>query len=206
MSSPSTTGSISTRPTPTRSSIASSRQDWQRDPAWPFFLIESTYEGEHNASELQIRRQAYWSVLCGGNGHCMGNKPIWLFGDGWEDALDLPGSVAMARWGAFFRALPWAELVPDLGRAIVTAGLGEARGLDRVTAAATPDRRLAVAYLPLQRALTVQAVHWPGRRLRVDWFEPATGQRLAGGTLLAEGSVTLTPPFAEDSVLTIESV
>ena len=87
--------------------------DWKRDPAWPFFLIESTYEGEHNASELQIRRQAYWSVLCGGNGHCMGNKPIWLFGDGWEAALDLPGSVAMARWGAFFRGLPWAELVPD---------------------------------------------------------------------------------------------
>ena len=82
----------------------------------------------------------------------MGNSPIWLFGEGWEAALDLPGSVAMARWGAFFRALPWADLVPDLGREIVTSGLGEARGLDRVTAAATPDKRLAVAYLPRQRA------------------------------------------------------
>jgi hypothetical protein len=180
--------------------------DWNRNPARPFFLVESTYEGEHNASELQIRRQAYWSVLCGGNGHCMGNKPIWLFGDGWESALDLPGSVVMARWGAFFRVLPWAELVPDFDRAIVTSGLGEARGLDRVTAAVTPDQRLAVAYLPLQRALTVQAGALAGPRLRVEWFEPATGQRLTGGTLLAEGSITLTPPFAEDSVLAIESV
>jgi hypothetical protein len=180
--------------------------DWNRNPARPFFLVESTYEGEHNASELQIRRQAYWSVLCGGNGHCMGNKPIWLFGDGWEAALDLPGSVAMARWGAFFRSLRWAELVPDFQHEIVTSGLGEARGLDRVTAAATPDKRLAVAYLPLQRALTVQAGVLAGPHLRVDWFEPATGQRLAGGTLLAEGSITLTPPFAEDSVLTIEAV
>ena len=75
-----------------------------------------------------------------------------------------------------------------------------------MTAAATPDKRLAVAYLPLQRALTVQTGALAGPRLRVDWFEPATGQRLAGGTLLAEGSITLTPPFAEDSVLTIESV
>jgi hypothetical protein len=180
--------------------------DWNRNPARPFFLVESTYEGEHNASELQIRRQAYWSVLCGGNGHCMGNKPIWLFGDGWEAALDLPGSVAMARWGAFFRSLPWAELIPDFDHAIVTSGLGEARGLDRITAAATPNKRLAVAYLPLQRALTVQAGALAGPRLRVDWFEPATGQRLAGGTLLAEGSITLMPPFAVDSVLTIESV
>src|SRR6185295_7210509 len=52
-------------------------EDWQRRPVMPFLLIESTYESEHNASAQQIRRQAYWSVLCGGNGHCMGNHPIW---------------------------------------------------------------------------------------------------------------------------------
>jgi hypothetical protein len=182
------------------------QEDWKRDPVWPFYLIESTYEGEHNASELQIRRQAYWSVLCGGNGHCMGNMPIWPFIDGWQAALDLPGSVAMARWGAFFRALPWAELLPDFGREIVTGGLGEARGLDRVTAAATPDRRLAVAYLPVRRAVTVQTGALAGPHLRADWFEPATGRREPGGTLVAEGCATLTPPFAEDAVLTLETV
>jgi hypothetical protein len=180
--------------------------DWKRDPVYPFFLIESTYEGEHNASALQIRRQAYWSVLCGGNGHCMGNKPIWLFAEGWEAALDLPGSVAMARWGAFFRSLPWAAFVPDLDHEIVTAGLGEARGLDRVTAAVTPDRRLTVAYLPVQRAVAVQAGALAGPHLRVGWFDPATGRRLSAGTLVAEDRATLTPPFAEDSVLTLKAV
>jgi hypothetical protein len=182
------------------------QKDWKRDPIWPFFLIESTYEGEHNASELQVRRQAYWSVLCGGNGHCMGNMPIWPFADGWESALDLPGSVAMARWGAFFRGLPWADLVPDFDHAIITSGLGEARGLDRVTAAATINRRLAVAYLPVQRAVTVQADALAGTHLRVEWFEPATGRRLSGGVLITEGRATLTPPFTEDSVLTLTSV
>jgi Protein of unknown function (DUF4038)/Putative collagen-binding domain of a collagenase len=181
-------------------------KDWKRDPVWPFFLIESTYEGEHNASPLQIRRQAYWSILCGGNGHCMGNRPIWLFDEGWEAALDLPGSVAMARWGAFFRGLPWADLVPDLDHAVVTSGLGEARGLDRVTAAATPDRRLTVAYLPSCRAVTVQTDALAGPNLRVGWFEPATGCRLAGGVLVAGGSVSFMPPFPEDSVLSLESI
>ena len=180
--------------------------DWKRDPVWPFFLIESTYEGEHNASHLQIRRQAYWSVLCGGNGHCMGNAPIWLFGEGWKDALDLPGSVAMARWGAFFRGLPWGNFVPDVGHEVVTAGLGEARGLDRVTAAATPDRRLAVAYLPAHRAVTVATSNLTGPRLSVEWFEPATGRRVGGGLLVTEGPATLTPPFPEDAVLTLASV
>jgi Protein of unknown function (DUF4038)/Putative collagen-binding domain of a collagenase len=182
------------------------QKDWKRDPVWPLFLIESTYENEHNASKLQIRRQAYWSVLCGGNGHCMGNMPIWPFADGWEAALDQPGSVVMARWGAFFRALPWSNLVPDFSQEIVTAGLGEARGLDRVTAAATADRRLAVAYLPEPRGVTVQAGELAGPNLRVDWFEPATGRRVAGGVLVADGCVTLMPPFAEDAVLTLETV
>jgi len=179
--------------------------DWQRDPAWPFFLIESTYEGEHNASHLQIRRQAYWSVLCGGNGHCMGNHPMWLFWDGWQDALDLPGSVAMARWGGFFRALPWSELVPDLALQLVSAGLGEARGLDRVTAAATGDGRLGVAYLPVRRPVEVQLGALSGPRVAVEWFEPASGRRLSGGTLACEGAVTLAPPFEEDAALVLTS-
>jgi Protein of unknown function (DUF4038)/Putative collagen-binding domain of a collagenase len=179
--------------------------DWQRDPPWPFFLIESTYEGEHNASHQQIRRQAYWSVLCGGNGHCIGNYPMWLFWDGWLQALDLPGSVAMARWGGFFRALPWSELVPDLGLELVSAGLGEARGLDRVTAALTSDARLGVAYLPVRRPVEVQLGALSGPRVAVEWFEPATGRRLSGGTLAGEGAVTLAPPFEEDSALVLTS-
>jgi hypothetical protein len=179
--------------------------DWQRNPPWPFFLVESTYEGEHNASQLQIRRQAYWSVLCGGNGHCMGNHPIWLFGEGWEAALELPASVAMARWGGFFRTMPWSDLVPDLDNRLVSAGLGEARGLDRVTAAETADGRLGVAYLPLRRPIEVQLGALKGPQASVEWFEPGTGRRLSGGTILTEGAVVLAPPFEEDSVVILSS-
>jgi hypothetical protein len=35
------------------------RQDYRRTPVRLFVLIESTYEGEHNASHAQIRRQAW---------------------------------------------------------------------------------------------------------------------------------------------------
>lgn len=179
--------------------------DWNRTPTWPFFLIESTYENEHDASDLQIRRQTYWSILCGGNGHVMGNKPMWLFGTGWPEQLRSPGSIAMARWGAFFRALPWAELIPDLGHEIAVAGLGEARGLDRVTAAATPDRRLAVAYLPSVRPVTIATAALGGQRVTANWFEPATGVRVDAGTLAAVGTVELAPPFSDDAVLTMHA-
>jgi hypothetical protein len=135
----------------------------------------------------------------------MGNNPIWLFWDGWREALDLPASIAMARWGAFFRSLPWADLVPDLDRRLVTAGLGEARGLDRVTAAMTRDGRIAVAYLPAPRPIEIDTGALGGERARVTWFDPASGTRLAGGTLLRGGRIWLAPPFAEDSVLLLEA-
>jgi hypothetical protein len=181
------------------------RTDWERQPRWPFLLIESTYEGEHNASALQIRRQAWWSVLCGGNGHCMGNNPIWLFWDGWREALDLPASRAMTIWGDVFRRLPWAELEPDLDERLVIAGAGEARGLDRATTALTADGRLAVTYLPSRRPVTLDLDVLSGADVRVTWFDPASGRSVSGGVLRREGHVMLTAPFPEDAALVLET-
>lgn len=179
--------------------------DWRRSPTWPFLLVESTYEGEHDASELQIRRQAWWSVLCGGDGHVMGNKPMWLFGAGWETQLRSPGAVALSRWGGFLRALPWWDLEPDVDGRFAIAGLGEARGLDRVTAAVTRDATLGVAYLPVRRAVTIDLSRLAGAAVAVDWFEPATGRRIAGDVPPGDPVVAFRPPFRDDSVLTIRS-
>lgn len=178
--------------------------DWNRTPIYPTVLVESTYENEHDATDIQIRRQAWWSVLCGGVGHVFGNAPIWSFGPGWHAALQSPGSFAMQRWGDFFRGLPWSELVPDLDGKIAVSGLGATDGLDRVTVAATPDRRLVVGYLPVHRDLVVDCSALPDSSIAVSWFEPATGDLLkVGSPLPRSGLVTLTPPFDEDSVLTL---
>jgi hypothetical protein len=181
-------------------------EDWNRTPPVPFLLLSSSYEGEHDASALQIRRQAYWAVLCGGNGHLMGNKPMWMFGDGWQNQLRSPGSLAMARWGSFFRSLPWYDLEPDVDHVFATAGLGEANGLDRVTAAVTGDATVAVAYLPVRRELMIDTRRLVGPRLAIDWFEPKTGRRTAGPEVMERGPIVFKPPFRYDSVLTITSL
>ena len=91
-------------------------RDYNHQPVLPTFLIESCYEGEHNSSEVQIRRQAYWAVLCGGFGHVFGNNPLWHF-EGpslypvegtWQQAMDLPGS---REHDALGKTLPLAALV-----------------------------------------------------------------------------------------------
>ena len=85
------------------------------------------------------------------------------------------------------------------------ADLGEERGVERVTAAWTKDRKLGVAYFPTPRAVDVQLDAFAVPELTVEWFEPKTGRRLSGGSLKAKGEVVLVPPFAEDAVLILGS-
>jgi uncharacterized protein DUF4038 len=94
------------------------RAAYRAQPIRPFVLIESTYEGEHDAAPARIRRQAWTAMLSGAAGQFFGNNPIWHF-DGptlfpfsgnWRQALDSRGSHDMARLAAFFRARAWHDL------------------------------------------------------------------------------------------------
>ncbi len=186
--------------------------DYNRNHPWPFILIESSYEGEHNASEVQIRRQAYWSVLCGGFGHVFGNNPIWHFNGPtlfptnltWQQSMDLPGSVGMMHWGRLFRSRPWFDLVPDQKHEVVTGGLGEFQGLDYLAAGRTPDGGTVIAYMPSKRTITVDMSKISGGHARAWWFDPRTGKALAGGDFPARGMRELTPPAEGDWVLVLD--
>jgi hypothetical protein len=185
---------------------------YHRNPAEPFILIESSYEGEHNASKVQIRRQAYWSVLCGGFGHVFGNNPIWHFdGPGlfpvketWQQAMDLPGSVGMKHWGGLFRSRRWYELVPDEKHKVVTRGLGEFRGLDYLAAARTVDGSTVIAYLPTSRTIAVDMTRISGNRARAWWFDPRSGSGSDAGDFATQGLRELTPPGTGDWVLVLD--
>jgi hypothetical protein len=155
-----------------------------RTPARPFVLIETTYEGEHDSTPDQIRRQAYWTVLGGGCGQFLGNNPIWHFdGPGlfkvsasWIQALDGPGSRDLAQLRAFFLRLPWWELMPEQAHRIITDGYGEE--LATCLTANTPDRRLSVTYVPSTgtdaRKLTVNGSEFP-KPIEGRWCNPTTG-------------------------------
>jgi hypothetical protein len=179
--------------------------EYQHEPAMPNFLFESTYEGEHNASELQIRRQAYWALTCGAFGHCLGTYPVWLFGGAWKELLDSPGARHMQHFNNLFAPRRWWELVPDVGHAVVAGGLGEFRGLDMCTTAITPDRRLAIGYLPSARTITVDfGAFASDGPVEVTWFDPITGGATAAGSFEAAGKEQLTPPGDQDWAVVFE--
>jgi len=180
--------------------------DYNRTPAMPYFLLETTYEGEHNASPLQIRRQAYWAVLCGASGQFFGNRPIWGFEPGWDNALDSVGAQDMARLKALFASRAWYELVPDQKHELVIDGLGEFNGLDYLAAARTADGTTAIAYLPDARVFTVDLSKMSGAAVQAWWYNPRSGKADEAGRFATEAKQRFSPPAEGDWVLVLDDV
>ncbi len=193
-------------------------RDYLRQPALPNLMVEATYECDHNASSLQIRRQAYWSLLCGASGQFMGTLGLFDFADGWQSLLSLPGRAAQAHLNAAFADQPWWDLVPDLSHGheytrwqdssiepFITSGLGELRGNDFCSAARTPDGSLAMVYMPNGRRLGVDLSQMAGPLVVATWFDPRDGARSPAGLWRVDREATLTPPSQEDWLLVLES-
>ena len=111
----------------------------------------------------------------------------------------------MQHVATLFRAIPWWELVPDLKHELIVEGRGEYRGLDLCTSARTPDRRLAIAYLPTSRSIVVDLGVMAGPRVRVTWFDPEAGSTLTAGTSEPMPATELSPPDAHDWALILRT-
>jgi Protein of unknown function (DUF4038)/Putative collagen-binding domain of a collagenase/Bacterial Ig-like domain (group 2) len=180
-------------------------------PTMPFFLIESTYEGE-GASAQELRAQSYWTVLSGGFGHVFGNCPIWHFGSpsgsqfcsstNWQGQLSSQGSRNMQYLKKLFTARRWHLLVPDEANTAVTGGLGS--GTDYTTAAVASDGSSIIAYLPSSRTVTVNGSGL-GSSMTAWWYNPATGVSTSGGTYPTTVTHDFIPPGNGDWVLVIDN-
>jgi len=159
--------------------------EYKRKPVRPFVLLETTYEGEHDSTPDQIRRQAYWAMLSGACGQFFGNNPIWHFdGPGlfpanltWQQALSAAGSHDIALLRNLFIHLPWQQLVPEDDHAILAEGYGG----DTATAltAWTADGKLSVTYIPStgtnRRELTVAMGRFV-KPVTARWYNPISGR------------------------------
>jgi hypothetical protein len=178
---------------------------YHHQPARPFVLLETVYEGEHDAKPEEIRRQAYWALLSGACGQFFGNNPLWHFdGPGlypaqgtWQQALDGTGSRDMARLRRVFAAMRWHDLVPERDHTLVTDGYGQ--GAATALTARTTDGRQGVTYLPstgtASRALTVDLGRFTGP-VTARWYNPTDGRytAISAAPLPNHGPHTLRTP------------
>jgi len=165
------------------------RADWK-----PFFLAESTYEGEYSAPQTLIRQQAYEALLSGAMGDFFGNRPIWLFDPGWQGAMGSRGSLDMINVRLFFGSRHWDKLVPDAAHTFVTAGLGGS-GTTHLVAARASDGSWGAAYVPTARTITVNLSGFAGL-VQAHWYDPTSGAMttVSGAPFANTGTVNITTP------------
>jgi hypothetical protein len=187
----------------------------------PVFMVEACYDfeslgQEHVATPATLRREEYWANLSGATGLIYGNHYTWTFARGWESHIDTAGAAQLANLKSFFESRAWYSLVPDQAHATLTAGYGtfSSKGTvdanDYATAARTPDGRMAIAFAPTIRPLTIDMTRLSGR-VTARWFDPANGAYIAieGSPFSNTGSRSFTAPGANhdgdgDWVLVLE--
>lgn len=196
-------------------------KDYNWTPTVPVFLVESDYEYENGADAERLRRQYYWSFLSGSCGFVYGSAYVWPMINGWKDHLDTPGVVQLSYCKALFESRSWFSLVPDQLHTLVTAGYGTFSSggsthisisqSDFVTAASTPDGKLAIAFIPSARTITVDLAKLSGP-ITARWYDPTAGtyESIAGSPFPNTSSRDFTTPGvhldgAGDWILVLES-
>lgn len=184
-----------------------SHEEYVRIPIRPFFLGESTYEGEHGdwGSALQARKQAWWCVLGGGFGHAYGS-PNWNMPPNWREVLDLPGAASLRHLRTLLESRPWWRLVPDLHHFVVVDGRGPEARNDLAVTALAADGSFALSYLPSPRTLTVDLSRLLGPPVDAAWFNPRTGALKALPRMHEKRRTPFTPEGDGDWVLVLDAV
>jgi len=112
--------------------------------------------------------------------------------------------------------MPWWKLEPEAapgvswdprlqGPRLLLSGHGESRGLDFCSIARTADGRLAMAYMPTARKLTLDSSVLAGPTVRLMWFDPIEGGWRDGGERACGRPIDVAPPGEQDWLLAIES-
>jgi hypothetical protein len=182
------------------------RRAYTHSPVAPAFLLEEPYDEEGpdgngvNASATQpVRRFQWWGWLSTIGGYISGNGYVWPFPSTWRNHLNTQGSRDMGRLNAFIRSIAWYDLVPaglNGMRTLITAGGSSVSASDYVSAAATPDGTLLVAYVPPAHSgpITVDMGAMSGST-RARWFDPTSGAYTNIGTGLTNaGTRSFTIP------------
>ena len=179
--------------------------DYNRPNFIPTFMVEANYEFENNTGQelgtpQVLRLQEYRAQLSGAAGQLYGSGYIWHFAPNWRSYLDTPGATQFGYFINLFSPRRWYDLVPDQTHSLVIAGYGTYTDTgtnlasDYLTAAATADGTLALAFMPTLRTITVDMSRMSGPTT-ARWYDPASGtfQSVAGSPFPNVGTQDFTP-------------
>jgi hypothetical protein len=183
-------------------------REWSKSDLMPFVLGESQYEGsgriDNDMGEPQIiRRQAYWTILCGGAGEAYGSD-LWNFPSDWREIMHYKGAYQLGYFIRFFEHVPWWTLTPDIKHEAVVAGYGDWSKPNFVTTAVSSDRKLLVSYIPQLQSVTVDFGYLEGDKFSGKFYDPRTGEIIKEFEVDKKSVERIASPPGEDLLLVIE--
>ena len=189
------------------------RLAYSHSPVLPAYLLEEPYDEEGpdgnnvNPSSTQpVRRFQWWGWLSTIGGYISGNGYVWPFVDPhWQNHLNTQGSRDMQQLNGFVRSISWWNLVPsglNGMKNLITAGGSVDSTAYYVSAAATPDGTLLVAYVPPDHSgsITVDMTSMKGST-QGRWYDPTSGMYtpIVGSPFKNKGTLQFSPPGSNSS-------
>ncbi|MEJ1238116.1 DUF4038 domain-containing protein [Chryseolinea sp. T2] len=184
------------------------RRAYAHKPVMPAFLLEEPYDEEgpdgnnYNPNATQpVRRFQWWGWLSTIGGYISGNAYVWQFVDPvWEQHLNTQGAMDMERLNAFINSIRWWDLIPsgmNGMKTLVTNPANIDSTAHYVSAAATKDGSLLIAYLPpAQRGSISIDLSALAKKSYGYWYDPTSAKYSAipGGPFVNKGKKEFNPP------------
>ncbi len=178
---------------------------YRRAPHKPVVNLEAMYDvgGDRGAFNGDDARSLGWrSWLSGAMGYTYGTDLYqWITDEAspayWRTQMLQESAGQMTVLRDVLSELPWWRLTPGHER---LRGEPEAY-VERAALALTDDASVVLAYLPDDRARTLDLSELPLASWHATWVNPRSGERLDGPDVDAAEPVTLTPPAPGDWVL-----
>ncbi len=179
--------------------------EYRKIPTRPFVLGGTLSEGEEGTagSELQTRKQIYWSILSGGCGYSYSSL-LSRAEPGWQKKMELPAVSSLKYLHTIFAAFDWYLLVPDIENKLIISGNEKYATNDYATAALTRDGRTIVVYVPSARELTLNTTVLSGKLMIASWYNTRTGQRRSSGTYPTGYKMVFDSPDKNDWLLVLQ--
>lgn len=184
------------------------RKAYAHEPAMPSFLLEEPYDEEgpdgnnYNPNAVQpVRRFQWWGWLSTIGGYISGNGYVWQFVDPiWQQHLNTQAAFDMERLNGFIKNMEWWKLIPSGLNGMKTL-ITDVNNIDTsagyVSAAATKDGTLMVAYIPPAHDGSIKVdMSVFAKKVYATWFDPTNAVYTTISTKAFDnkGIYTFTPP------------
>ena len=180
--------------------------DYSLLPVKPTVMAEGGYEGLEFGklqTDLEIRKQAYWSHLAGGH-HSYGHNDSWSNIHPVTSWIDSPGSNSLSVYRNIITSCnEWWNWIPD--QSIFASG--ENSGLNLNASARSSSGDWVLVYLSSETSVSIRMDKiTAGNTVKASWIDPTNGEKTRIGSFENIGTQSFSTPNGwEDAVLLLES-